>query len=178
MRQAQPSRFTTSDGTALFYRHWPGQDGDGQSGADRDSQDQRAIVLLHRGHEHSGRLQHVVDELALPEVPCFAWDARGHGLSPGPRGHAPSFMTLVRDLDEFVQHIHTTHRIPLAGICVVAQSVGAVIAATWIHDYAPPIRGLILAAPAFDVRLYIPFAIPGLRLWQRLRGESYVTSYV
>ena len=39
---------------------------------------------------------------------------------------------------------------------VLAHSVGAVIAAAWVHDYAPPIRGLILAAPAFRVKLYVP----------------------
>ena len=49
--------FTTSDNTALFYRHWPAL----QPGA------KKVIVLFHRGHEHSGRLQHLVDELAMPE---------------------------------------------------------------------------------------------------------------
>ncbi|HFD2805214.1 TPA: hypothetical protein ACF209_002573, partial [Escherichia coli] len=42
--------FTTSDNTALFYRHWPAL----QPGA------KKVIVLFHRGHEHSGRLQHIV----------------------------------------------------------------------------------------------------------------------
>ncbi len=32
---------------------------------------------------------------------------------------------------------------------MIAQSVGAVLVATWIHDYAPAIRGLVLASPAF-----------------------------
>ena len=30
-------------------------------------------------------------ELGLPEYAMFAWDARGHGRSPGPRGDSPSF---------------------------------------------------------------------------------------
>ena len=51
--------FTTSDNTALFYRHWPAL----QPGA------KKVIVLFHRGHEHSGRLQHLVDELAMPDMP-------------------------------------------------------------------------------------------------------------
>lgn len=50
--------FTTSDNTALFYRHWPAL----QPGA------KKVIVLFHRGHEHSGRLQHLVDELAMPDT--------------------------------------------------------------------------------------------------------------
>lgn len=50
--------FTSSDNTALFYRHWPAL----QPGA------KKVIVLFHRGHEHSGRLQHLVDELAMPDT--------------------------------------------------------------------------------------------------------------
>ena len=42
-----------------------------------------AIVLFHRGHEHGGRIAHLVDELDLPDFAFFAWDARGHGRSPG-----------------------------------------------------------------------------------------------
>lgn len=60
----------------------------------------------------------------------------------------------------------------------MAQSVGAVLAATWAHDYAPGIRGLILASPAFKVKLYVPFARTGLALLHRLRGLFYVNSYV
>src|SRR2546421_625316 len=59
-----------------------------------------------------------------------------------------------------------------------AHSLGAVIATAWVHDYAPPIRGLILATPAFRVKLYVPFAVPFLRLRQGVLGPGYVTSYV
>lgn len=41
---------------------------------------------------------------------------------------------------------------------MIAQSVGAVMVATWVHDYAPAIRGLVLASPAFKVKLYVPLA--------------------
>src|SRR5262249_16711548 len=59
-----------------------------------------------------------------------------------------------------------------------AQSLGAVIATAWVHDYAPPVRGLVLLAPAFRVRLYVPFAVPLLRLKQKVFGPGYVKSYV
>jgi SAM-dependent methyltransferase len=58
------------------------------------------------------------------------------------------------------------------------DSVGGVIATAWVHDYAPPIRGLILATPAFRVKLYVPLAIPLLRLKQRVLGPGHVKSYV
>ncbi len=63
----------------------------------------KVIVLFHRGHEHSGRLQHLVDELAMPDTAFMPWDARGHGKSSGPRGYSPSLARSVRDVDEFVR---------------------------------------------------------------------------
>ena len=80
-RAVEEKEFTTHDGTKLFYRHWP---------AVAQSAKPRAIVLFHRGHEHSGRLVHIVEELGLDDFAMFAWDARGHGRSPGERGDSPS----------------------------------------------------------------------------------------
>ncbi len=137
-----------------------------------------AVVLFHRGHEHSGRVAHLADELNLPGYDIFAWDARGHGNSPGERGYSPSLADSVRDIQTFTTHIAEVHGIPPERTAVIAQSVGAVLAATWVHDYAPPIRALVLASPAFKVKLYVPFARPGLKLMQRLRGKFFVNSYV
>jgi alpha-beta hydrolase superfamily lysophospholipase len=134
--------------------------------------------MFHRGHEHSGRNAHLAEELNLPDFDFFAWDARGHGLSPGERGHSPSLGVSVRDIQTFIDHIHNTYGIAYEDMAVVAQSVGAVLASTWAHDYAPKIRCMVLASPAFKVKLYVPFARPGLRLMQALRGNFYVNSYV
>src|SRR5579872_2669558 len=157
-RPAQPTEHTLTlrDGAKLFYRAWlPEQPTD------------KAIVLFHRGHEHSGRWQETVESLGLKDVAIFAWDARGHGRSDGARGEAPNVATLVKDADEWVREVCAAHGIALSNLVVIAQSVGAVIAAAWIHDYAPPVRGLVLAVPAFDVKLYVPLAIPLLRLKRR-----------
>ncbi len=159
--------FTTHDGVSLSYRHWPAQ------GSRRG-----AVIMFHRGHEHGGRMAHLVDELDLPDFDFFAWDARGHGLSPGARGHSPSFGTSVRDVQTFVDHVRDRYAIAQADMAVLAQSVGAVLVTTWAHDYAPPVRCLVLASPAFKVKLYVPFARAGLALMQKLRGNFFVNSYV
>jgi hypothetical protein len=87
-------------------------------------------------------------------------------------------MESVRDVQTFVDHIGAQHGIPPENIGIIAQSVGAVLVATWVHDYAPPIRCMVLASPAFRVKLYVPFALPGLRLLRKLKGNFFVTSYV
>lgn len=170
MRQAHSSHFTTHDGVELFYRHWPAQREPGQA--------KRAVVMFHRGHEHGGRMAHLVDELDLPDHDFFAWDARGHGQSPGTRGDSPGFAHSVRDVQTFIEHIGSQHGIPEPDIAVLAQSVGAVLVATWAHDYAPRVRCLVLASPAFDIKLYVPFARPGLKALRAWRGNFFVNSYV
>ncbi|WP_122510315.1 bifunctional alpha/beta hydrolase/class I SAM-dependent methyltransferase [Pseudomonas viridiflava] len=171
MREMNDRRFTTHDGVELFYRHWPAV-------TQVSDAPRQAIVLFHRGHEHSGRIAHLVGELDLPGFDFFAWDARGHGQSPGARGDSPSFATSVRDVQTFVDHLSATFEIPEENMAVIAQSVGAVIAATWAHDYAPKIRSLVLASPAFKVKLYVPFARSGLALLRKFKGNFFVNSYV
>ncbi len=166
-RPVNEHSFASHDGVELFYRHWPA------SGTRRG-----AVLLFHRGHEHSGRMAHLVDELRLPDFDFFAWDARGHGRSPGQRGFSPSFGHSVRDVQCFVDHVREQYGIEAQDMAVIAQSVGAVLVSTWAHDYAPRLRALVLASPAFQVKLYVPFARPGLRLMQKLRGNFFVNSYV
>ncbi|MBJ9986682.1 bifunctional alpha/beta hydrolase/class I SAM-dependent methyltransferase [Acinetobacter sp. S40] len=161
-------QFVSHDGTSLFYQRW----------ASLQNPDHKAIVLFHRGHEHSQRMAHLVVELKLPDFDFFAWDARGHGQSPGERGDAPSFSACVKDIQYFIQHITDQYKIQPQNMVVIGQSVGAVLAATWVHDYAPNLRALCLASPAFDIKLYVPFAKPGLTLLSKLRGNFFITSYV
>lgn len=167
-RLAQENHFTTSDNQSVFYRHW-------KSETDKP---ERTIVLLHRGHEHSGRIEHIVNEMELPNTAFFAWDMRGCGKTEGKRGYAPSFMTWVYDLNAFINHIKTNHQTLESDIVVIAQSVGAVIAAAWVHDFAPKIKGLVLASPAFSVDLIFPFALESIKLLHKINGTFFVKSYV
>ncbi|MGO9484566.1 MAG: bifunctional alpha/beta hydrolase/class I SAM-dependent methyltransferase [Rhodomicrobium sp.] len=166
-RDGQEQSFVTHDGIDLFYRYWPAT-------APRRG----CVAMFHRGHEHSGGMAHLATELNLPDFDFFAWDMRGHGRSPGERGDSPSFGTSVRDVQTFIDHIGATYGIAPEDMAVLAQSVGAVLVAAWAHDYAPRIRAMVLASPAFSVKLHIPFAWPALRLLKAARGNFFVNSYV
>src|SRR5262249_28581301 len=80
----QPAEHTMNlaGGMELFYRAWL-----------PTAPARKAVLLFHRGHEHSGRWQETVEALALDDVAFFAWDARGHGRSPGERGAAENLAT-------------------------------------------------------------------------------------
>lgn len=163
----QSSAFTSWDGSQIHYLAWL-----------PETPVDRAVVYCHRGHEYGGRWQDTIEHLGLEGFAHFAWDARGHGDSEGERGHAPSVAAVARDLDVFVRHVSSSQGIPMENIVVVGHSVGAVVVAAWVHDYAPLIRGMVLGTPAFRVKLYVPFAIPLLRLRQKLFGQGEVKSYV
>lgn len=172
-RTCAEHHFPSADALPLFYRHWPAATTAGHvAGA------KKAILLFHRGHEHGGRMAHLVDELNLPDYNFFAWDARGLGESLGERGAAASFGVLVKDVDTFVRHLGTAHGIAPENTVVIGQSFGAVTVATWVHDYAPRLRGMVLAAPAFKINLIVPGARQLLALLHKVRGNFFVKSYV
>ncbi len=158
--------FPTDDGLSLPYKLW------NAAGA------RRALVLLHRGHEHADRWDSVIPALGLPETAIFAWEARGHGAARGQPGEAAGFMDYVRDLDAFFRHLRQTHGVTPESTVVVAHSVGAVIAAAWAHDFAPRLAGLVLAVPAFEVNLLVPGALTAIRALQKIKPSASIQSYV
>ncbi|MGM8890436.1 alpha/beta fold hydrolase [Psychrobacter sp. 1Y1] len=169
------SCYNAYDGTAIYYRYWlttPLAD------IKQANQPLRQVILLHRGHEHSGRLAELGEQFAKAGYQVFAWDARGNGRSGGIKDHAESVTELERDLDGFVQLVIGQTGIAIEDTLIVASSIGAVLAAAWVHDYAPNIRGMILGTPALSIRLYLPFAIPSLKVARTLGLMSRVSSYV
>ncbi|MGI8956128.1 MAG: bifunctional alpha/beta hydrolase/class I SAM-dependent methyltransferase [Chthoniobacterales bacterium] len=166
--EAVERTFASWDGTELFYRAW----------LPNEKKIEKALLLFHRGHEHSGRWSETVDSLGLKDAAIFAWDARGHGRSPGERGAARDLTDVIKDVDAFVRHLGERYEIAIENMILLAHSLAAVTVTAWVHDYAPTIRALILATAAFEVRLYLPLAIPALRLQQKVFGSGKVTSYV
>src|SRR5205807_8267452 len=80
---------TLRDGAELFYRAWL-----------PEKPTTKALLLFHRGHEHSGRWQETVAALGMEDVAVFAWDQRGHGHSPGERRSAPGLAAVTHGAGE------------------------------------------------------------------------------
>lgn len=183
---AEHSCFNAYDGTAIYYRYWLTMPLEKIAEASRNVRQSetnnlekpRQVILLHRGHEHSGRLSELGERFAKEGYQVFAWDARGNGRSGGIKDHAESVTELERDLNDFVKLVSSQTGIAIEDTLIVASSIGATLAAAWVHDYAPTIRGMILGTPAISIRLYIPMAIPALKVARKLGLMSRVSSYV
>jgi len=157
--------FTTFDDQQLFFRCWKNNDNNG-----------KVLLLLHRGHEHSERLQVIAENAAFKDYIIYSFDNRGHGYSEVEATF--EFMNLVRDLNAFVAFICDREAKQQEDLFLIANSVAGVVASTWVHDYAPNIKGMALVAPAFKIKLYVPFATPCLKFALQFKPTLNITSYV
>lgn len=156
--------FKSFDNAELFYRVW------------NYSPTQKSIIILHRGHEHSGRLAEFAASPYYAEYNIFAFDMRGHGHTK--EEVSPIFMDYVRDLDCFMNYIQEDYNIKYRDTFVIANSIAGVVVSAWVHDYAVPIAGMALLAPAFSIKLYVPLAKEFIALTTKLNKNLIVTSYV
>ncbi len=158
MRMSEQT-FVSSDGAQLTYRVWL-----------PEKPAEKAILFFHRGHEHSGRWRETVERLGLDDFAIFAWDQRGHGNSPGERGSAPNIATVIKDADCFARHVCQAHGIAMENVAVVAHSVGMRSSRRGgcMIMRAHPARCSAGDAGVWRVKLYVPFALPMLRIKQKL----------
>jgi acylglycerol lipase len=136
--------FTSKDGISLFGRAW----------ISTSTQPKGIVHLVHGLGEHSGRYDHVGKALANAGYHLTSFDLRGHGLSEGPRGHAPGLSYLMDDIRLFMDESskHLGNSLPkfiyghsLGGILVLnfglqnhLECLGAIVTSPWIRTTVPP----------------------------------------
>ncbi len=158
--------FKSFDDSELFYREWEQE----------DKSNGRILIILHRGHEHSQRLEDIAKKPEFAGYKIYSYDNRGHGETKTKATY--EFMDLVRDLDIFVDFVCKKEQKSQEDIFIIANSVAGVTASTWIHDFAPKVKGVALIAPAFKIKLYFPFAKEFLKLAIKFKPKLNIKSYV
>ncbi|QAA76767.1 MAG: hypothetical protein BIP78_1001 [Candidatus Bipolaricaulis sibiricus] len=132
---------TTADGLSLFVRSWPGAG--------------RGVVgIVHGYGEHSGRYHEFarwLNELGWSVEAC---DLRGHGRSPGRRGHVARFGEYLLDVAALVRRLQD--RAAGTPLFLFGHSLGGLIAVRYVEQEARGLTGLILSAPFLGVELVIP----------------------
>jgi alpha-beta hydrolase superfamily lysophospholipase len=132
---------TAPDGTAIRTRRW-------EPGA---SAPWGCVLLVHGLGEHSGRYEHVGEQLSAAGLAVYAYDHRGTGASAGRRGHVDRWSDLHDDLAAQHAEVRAWARgIPVA---FYGHSMGGLIVAGYcLSGYALP-EAVVLSAPGLDSTL-------------------------
>jgi alpha-beta hydrolase superfamily lysophospholipase len=141
------SHATAPDGLDLLVRHWPVADG-GDAWA--------SLLLIHGLGEHSGRYEHVGDQMAAAGIETWAYDHRGNGASGGRRGHVDRWSEYHDDVASRLGAVRTSAE--GRPVVLYGHSMGGLIVAGYLlGDDLPPDRPMpdlvVLSSPGLDSTL-------------------------
>jgi alpha-beta hydrolase superfamily lysophospholipase len=180
--QAEKATFPAAGGARLHWRCWPAE------GLPRG-----VVALVHGIGEHSGRYASLVGPLTARGYTVCGFDHRGHGRSPGRKGHVDRWEDYREDVAAFIGQVRRER----AGLPVFlyGHSLGALIALDYVLHHPAGLAGLIVsAAPIRPTGVSKPHLVAAARVLSRLwpvfplrlgldagalsRDESIVRAYV
>ena len=132
----------SADGAQVAYRAWP------HAGASI------TFAVVHGLGEHAGRYERFARGMAKHGMGTFAVDLRGHGRSPGPRGHVDSWSQWTDEVSAFVKHVES-----VAGGEVVPLGHsfgGATVLSAVLAGKVPRSKRFIVSSPALKVKVAVP----------------------
>ncbi|WP_026100413.1 alpha/beta hydrolase [Fortiea contorta] len=130
-------RFKGVEGLDLYYQSWHPQ-----------GKVRGILTIVHGLGAHSGRYSNVVEHLLPQQYAVYGLDLRGHGRSPGQRGHIQAWADFRGDLQAFLELITTQQ--PGCPIFLLGHSLGSVIVLEYAlrcPQAASQLRGVIALAP-------------------------------
>ncbi|MDJ0733303.1 MAG: alpha/beta hydrolase [Nostocaceae cyanobacterium] len=127
--------FNGSGGFNLYYQSWQ-----------PEVEVQAIVAIVHGLGAHSGLFDSIVQYLTQQGYAVYAFDLRGHGRSPGQRGHINAWSEFREDLHTFLLRVQ--ERGPSCACFLWGHSLGAVIALDYALHFPESLQGLILTAPA------------------------------
>ncbi|MGB5526582.1 MAG: lysophospholipase [Gemmatimonadota bacterium] len=143
MTEERTGTLEVSGGARLFFRS---RETDGSRGR---------LLAVHGLGEHSGRFGRIAACAAVAGLDYFALDLRGHGRSPGRRGHTGSFDRLLTDLDRLRRRTGTGE--PKLPTFLLGHSLGGLIVGRYVQEFGfPSLAGAVLVAPYVDLAMSPP----------------------
>ena len=143
------SHATTADGTKLLVRHWlPDEAAAGGAWAGRPW---AHVLLVHGLGDHSGRYEHVGEQLSAAGLDTWSFDLRGNGGSGGRRGHVERWSQLHDDLAERLRAVRE-----VAGnrpVVLYGHSMGTLIVLGYLLSDRPKPDLVIAGSPGLESTL-------------------------
>jgi alpha-beta hydrolase superfamily lysophospholipase len=128
------STFSGFGGLELYYQRWrPG------------GEPKAALAVVHGFGEHSGRYGNVVDWFVPKGYAVYAFDLRGHGRSPGPRGYVNRWAEFRGDVKSFLELVHEQE--PGQAVFLLGHSVGGLIVLEYVLHHPEGLAGVIASGP-------------------------------
>lgn len=125
------------------------------------------IALVHGVGEHCCRYMNIVDSMVSNRYGVYGYDLRGHGNSPGQRGHIDSWLEYRTDLLNFIKMIKIQQSD--CPIFLLGHSMGALIALDFILSEKEMLAGAIISgAPIDPVGVAKPYLVAIARILSRI----------
>ena len=137
------------------------------------------VVLVHGINEHSGRYEHVGDQLSKAGFRVESFDLVGWGATGGPRGDISDWTVYLDQVQRHLEPLLSNQRPTV----LYGHSMGGLIAAEYLVAERPQPDFAILSAPSMHAgaawqRLVAKSLAPvagGLRLPANIKGEELST---
>ena len=126
--------FTGFGGLELYYQRWR-----------PEGRPKAVLPIVHGFGEHSGRYGNVVDWFVPQGYAVYAFDLRGHGRSPGPRGYINEWAEFRGDVRSFLELVHEQE--PERATFLLGHSMGGLIALEYALHHPEGLAGVIASGP-------------------------------
>ncbi len=114
----------------------------------------RALVLvLHGFGDHSGRYAHVAAWLAARGYAVWALDQRGHGRTPGPRGHFTRFAQFLADVAALRKRAAAELPVPQV---LLGHSFGGLVALRYLETSPNGLAAAVVTSPWIETAMPAP----------------------
>jgi alpha-beta hydrolase superfamily lysophospholipase len=141
------SHVAVADGTDLLVRHWTAM---ASAGATAGSP-WASVLLVHGLGEHSGRYEHVGDQMSGAGLDVHAYDHRGNGGSGGRRGHVDRWEQYHDDLAERLDAVRAAAA--NRPVVLYGHSMGGLIVLGYLLTDRPKPDLVVLSSPGLDSTL-------------------------
>ena len=138
--QAIDSTFRGAGGIELVTHRWA---------PDGTIAPRAAVAIVHGLGEHSGRYGAVVSALTGRGFAVHDFDLRGHGRSPGRRGHIEAWSDYRDDLAAYLDHVQAQEA-PGTPVFFYGHSLGGAILLEYGLRRPGGLAGVVASAPALE----------------------------
>ncbi len=128
------STFEGYENLQLYYQSWQ-----------PEGEIKAVLAIVHGFGEHSGRYMNVVNKLLPQGFAVYGFDHRGHGKSPGQRGHIMHWKEFTEDVHSFLEVVRNEQK--EKPLFLMGHSLGGLIALNYVITNPQGLQGVIASGP-------------------------------